>query len=164
MERVSSIHWQRYTILLIIGNIESPTIKLHLNSPIFLFFLLWLYCAISEPMPLFPEPVGNRFPVLLSSSACFHRQGKTLSLALKFSLCCSERILPLYFRASFLPKRLSVIFLENPSMAQNFSMHSISLKLWICVLCCFCKFLMFIFRLENSFYHFSLGYSKCSCL
>ena len=32
---------------------------LELHSPALPFFLLWLSCSVSEPVPLFPEPVGN---------------------------------------------------------------------------------------------------------
>lgn len=36
---------------------------LELHSPALPFFLLWLSCSVSEPVPLFPEPVDNRLPV-----------------------------------------------------------------------------------------------------
>ena len=36
---------------------------LELHSLALPFFLLWLSCSVSEPVPLFPEPVGNRLPV-----------------------------------------------------------------------------------------------------
>ncbi|CCX61882.1 unknown [Bacteroides sp. CAG:598] len=42
------------------------------------------------------------------------------------------------FQSFFFDYKAFSHFLVPPSMAQNFSMRSISLRLWICVSCCFC--------------------------
>ena len=41
------------------------------HSPALPFFLLWISYAVSELVPLFPEPLGNRLPVYCQAQSAF---------------------------------------------------------------------------------------------